>query len=140
MVFPQTCPSQAKGGKSFACKAMEPGARTFYRPMTILQAVTSAGGATKVAADKKCKIIRRNIDGSEKEITVDLDKIRSGKEENLLLAQNDTVIVPLHPVKKFFEDINQMFKRGMNAGVSVTYDAAETMGIPSGGSAVASGL
>ena len=117
-----------------------PGAKTFCRPMTILQAVTSAGGATKVAADDKCKIIRRNVDGSEKEITVDLDKIRSGKEENLLLAQNDTVIVPLHPVKKFFEDINQMFRRGMNAGVSVTYDAAQDIGIPSSGYGMASGL
>ena len=67
----------------------------------------------------------------EKEIVVDLKEIRKGRHVNLLLARNDTIIVPVDPTKKFFDDMDKMFRRGVNAGVSVTYDAAEEMGIPS---------
>jgi len=117
----------------FSGEVENPGAKTFRRPLTILQAVSCAGGTTNIAAEKKCKIIRRNENGIEKEIIVDLKKINEGKQENLILARNDTIIVPVDPTKKFFDDIDKMFRRGVNAGVSMTYDAAAEMGIPSGG-------
>ena len=115
----------------FSGEVEKPGAKTFRRPLTILQAVSCAGGTTNIAAEKKCKIIRRREDGTEKEIIVDLEEISEGKHVNLLLARNDTIIIPVDPTKKFFDDIDKMFRRGVNAGVSVTYDAAEQMGIPS---------
>ena len=117
-----------------------PGVSTFRRPMTILPAVPCAGGATKVAATKKCQIIRRDSEGAEKEIIVDLDKIRKGEQTNILLARNDTIHIPVDPVKKFFEDINKMFQRGFQAGTSFTYDAAQDLGIPSGAAGSVSGL
>ena len=120
-----------EGHVYFSGEVKKPGAKTFRRPLTILQAVSCAGGTTNIAAEEKCKIIRRNEDGMEKEIIVDLEEIRKGKDVNLHLARNDTIIIPVDPTKKFFDDIDKMFRRGVNAGVSVTYDAAEQMGIPS---------
>jgi polysaccharide biosynthesis/export protein len=122
-----------EGHVYFSGEVKKPGAKTFRRPLTILQAVSCAGGTTNIAAEGKCKIIRRNEGGMEKEIIVDLKEIREGKHVNLLLARNDTIIVPVDPTKKFFDDMDKMFRRGVNAGVSVTYDAATEMGIPTAG-------
>ncbi len=105
-----------------------PGAKTFHRPFTVLQAVSTAGGTTWVASDEKCKIIRRTATGVEREIIVDLKKIRTGEHENILLARNDTLLVPANPTRKFFRGLGGFVR----TGVRVTYDAAEDMGIPSG--------
>jgi len=117
----------------FSGEVEQPGPKTFRRPLTILQGISCAGGITNIAADKKCKIIRRNPNGTEKEIVVNLEKIRDGEQENLVLARNDTIVIPVHPVKKFFSDLDQFVRRGVNTGVNMTYNASEEMGIPSGG-------
>lgn len=108
----------------------KPGSTPFNRPLTILQAVTCAGGATNIAAENKCKIIRRTSEGTEKEIIVDLKKIRDGKQDNLLLARNDTIWIPVDPWKKFFDDLDQLILRGVRTGMNVTYDAGSEMGFP----------
>jgi len=111
----------------------QPGAKPFRRPLNILQAVTCAGGTTNIAAEKKCKIVRRNPEGNEKVIMVNIEHVRAGKQENLMLAQNDIIMIPTDPLKKFFDDIDDLIKRGVNTGVNVTYDAGTEMGIPAGG-------
>lgn len=108
----------------------QPGAKNFHRPLSLLQALTCAGGTTNIAKEKECKIIRRHSDGSEEVMIVDLKKVRQGKEKNIILAQNDTIIVPVHGVKKFFDELDQLIKRGVNTGVDVTYDAGARMGLP----------
>ncbi len=111
----------------------QPGSKVFRQPMTILQAVTTAGGLTDVAADKKCKIIRRNSDGQEKEIIVNLNEIRKGKKDNFLVARNDTIYIPQDPGKAILDGIRQIFVRGTQAGVNMTYDATGNAGLPSRG-------
>lgn len=108
------------------------GAKPFRRPMNIIQALTMAGGATNIAQDDKVKLIRRTPQGQENVIIVDLQKIRKGQERNLVLAQNDTIVVPTDPVKKFFDDAMGLLQAGVRAGVDVTYDAGSDMGIPDG--------
>lgn len=108
----------------------QPGAKPFRDPMTILQAVSSAGGASNVADEQKCKVIRRMDNGSEQVIMVNLEEVRKGKQKNLIIARNDTILMPVHPVKKFFDDINQLVRRGVNVGMDVTYDAGYEMGMP----------
>ena len=68
--------------------------------------------------------------GAKKVITVDLQKIRKGQERNLVLAQNDTIVVPVDPVKKFFDDVFSLIHTGVRAGVDMSYDAGEQMGFP----------
>jgi protein involved in polysaccharide export with SLBB domain len=111
-------------------EVLRPGSSEFRRPLTILQAVSCAGGASPIAAENKCKVIRRDAEGRETEVIVDLQRIRSGKDQNLLMACNDTILVPVDPVKKFFNDVANLFQMGVRTGVDMTYDAGEQMGIP----------
>ena len=120
--------SGSEGYVYLSGEVASPGARSYRRPFTILQAVATAGGLTKVAAGKKCRLVRRTADGGEQMMAVDLKAIEEGREANVYLAQNDTIIVPVDPVKKFFDDVDQLIRRGVNVGVDTTYDAAEGMG------------
>ncbi|MCF7958604.1 MAG: polysaccharide biosynthesis/export family protein [Phycisphaerae bacterium] len=118
--------SASEGYVYMSGEVRRPGSIEFRRPQTILQAMTMVGGPTNIAKEGKCKIIRRLTGGTETEIQVDLKQIRKGKQENLLLAQNDTVLVPVDSVKKFFDDLNKAFRRG----VSLTYSPNDQLGIP----------
>lgn len=62
--------------------------------MTVLQAVTAAGGVSDRANEGKVRVIRRNPDGSKKVFTVNLKRIKRGKDEDLVLERNDIVVVP----------------------------------------------
>ena len=126
-------PHRTEGFVYIAGEVKQPGAKEFRRPLNILQAVTCAGGTTKIAQENKCKIVRLTPEGAEKIIVVDLSKIQKGKQPNLLLAQNDTIFIPFNPTKKFFDDLDNMIRRGINAGVDVTYDAGYDMGLPTRG-------
>ena len=108
------------------------GSLAFRRPFNLLQAIATAGGITNVAAEKKCQVVRITPNGREQVIDVDLERVRQGTELNLMLARNDTILVPVDPVKKFFDDIDKLIRRGVIAGVDLTYDAAEGMGWTTG--------
>ena len=61
--------------------------------MTILEAVTLAGGTTPEASAKSTYILRRGKKGEEK-IKVRLDKILANKTENFILKADDVIVVP----------------------------------------------
>lgn len=62
--------------------------------ITLLQAITMAGGFADRAARDRVKILRRQADGTSEEIEVDVKKILEGKEPDFLLQANDIVVVP----------------------------------------------
>jgi polysaccharide export outer membrane protein len=126
-------PNLSEGFVYLAGEVKQPGAKPFRRPLNILQAVTCAGGTTKIAKEQKCKVIRRTPEGRENVMVVDLEKIMKGDQTNLLLAQNDTILVPVCPTKKFFNDLDNLIRRGISTGVDVTYDAGAEMGFPTRG-------
>ncbi|MFQ5766566.1 MAG: polysaccharide biosynthesis/export family protein [Acidobacteriota bacterium] len=64
------------------------------QPLTVLQAITKAGGATQRAALKKIEILRRRQDGGQQVIPVNLKAIRKGRAEDLILQDGDVVVVP----------------------------------------------
>ncbi len=64
------------------------------RPLTVLQAVTKAGGPTERAALRKVELLRRNDDGSQQVIPVDLKAVLRGGAEDPVLADGDVVVVP----------------------------------------------
>ena len=112
-------------------EVMQPGTKPYRRPLGIMQAITSSGGLNTIAEEKEIKIVRRLSSGHEQTIMVDLKKVRLGEHRNIQLAQNDLVVVPYNPDKKFWHDIGSFFRAGVNTGVTVGYDAAR--GQPSGG-------
>ena len=126
-------PRESDGYIYISGEVEQPGSKSFRRPLTILQAITCAGGLTFAAEEKNCEIIRRTPTGGEQVITVDLKKIRQGKAANILMAQNDTVILKANGFKKVLEELDRMFLRAVRVGADVRYDAGGEMGIPSGG-------
>jgi polysaccharide export outer membrane protein len=73
-----------------------PGAYEFKRSerVTVLQAVTRAGGVTERASEKKLHVIRKRPDGSKVILPVNLRKVKQGKDEDIELRKDDIVVVP----------------------------------------------
>lgn len=63
--------------------------------LTVLQALALAEGLNGTASKRQARIIRRNADGSRTEIPVDLTKVLNGKSQDLELAANDILFVPV---------------------------------------------
>jgi len=72
-----------------------PGTYPLSPDMTVLQALSVAGGFGEWAHKDNIRVIRRT-GGKEKILSFDYDKVISGKnlEQNILLQPNDTIIVP----------------------------------------------
>ncbi len=62
--------------------------------MTVLKAITLAGGTTDRAAEKRVQVIRTGPGGERKTIRVDLRRIKRGKAEDPILEKDDLVLVP----------------------------------------------
>ncbi len=63
-------------------------------PVTVLKAITLAGGTTDRASERHVQVIRTGADGGRKTIRVDLRKIKRGKAEDPVLQKDDLVLVP----------------------------------------------
>jgi polysaccharide export outer membrane protein len=74
-------------------EVQKPGTFTFEDGMSIVQAVTLAGGFTKVAAQNSTSVTRR-VNGQEQKIRVSVQDIAVGKAPNFTLEPGDIVFVP----------------------------------------------
>jgi polysaccharide export outer membrane protein len=63
-------------------------------PVSVLKAVTLAGGTTDRAARKRVQVMRSDADGKRVTLVVNLKQIQRGKAEDPLLAKGDIVLVP----------------------------------------------
>ena len=63
-------------------------------PVTVLKAITLAGGTTDRAADKRVQIMRKDESGNSVTLTVNLRRIKRGKAEDPILHKDDIVLVP----------------------------------------------
>jgi polysaccharide export outer membrane protein len=63
-------------------------------PVTVLKAITLAGGTTDRAAEKKVQVIRTDDDGGRVKFDVNLRKVKRGKLEDPILQKGDIVLVP----------------------------------------------
>lgn len=61
--------------------------------MTVLQAITAAGGPTPRAKLGNVQVIRRAEDGTQTTLEVDVKAVRKGRAEDVPLEANDTVVV-----------------------------------------------
>jgi protein involved in polysaccharide export with SLBB domain len=74
-------------------EVQRPGTFPYDESMSIVQAVTLAGGFTKLAAKNNTNVTRI-IEGQEHKIRVPVEDIAVGKEKNFLLQAGDIVFVP----------------------------------------------
>jgi polysaccharide export outer membrane protein len=63
-------------------------------PISVLKAVTLAGGTTDRAAMKRVQIMRSDPGGERVTLVVNLRRVRRGKAEDPLLQKGDIVLVP----------------------------------------------
>ena len=63
-------------------------------PVTVLKAITLAGGTTDRAAEKKVQVIRTDPDGERVTLLVNLRAVKRGKAEDPILQEDDIVLVP----------------------------------------------
>ncbi|MGK0358930.1 MAG: protein involved in polysaccharide export with SLBB domain, partial [Bradymonadia bacterium] len=71
----------------------EPGTFRFEDDMTIVQAISLAGGLTQLA-EKNGLVLTRVIDGNEKKFVVPFESIGLGRAPNVILQPGDIVFVP----------------------------------------------
>ena len=76
-------------------KVTKPGEYPMQKNMTVVQAISLAGGLAEWADSSDVKLIRK-IDGVEQTFLVDYDAIVSGEDlgQNVLLQPDDTIFVP----------------------------------------------
>ena len=76
-------------------KVTQPGTYPLMKDMTVLQAISVAGGLGEWADSDSIRIIRKS-GGKEKILHFDYKKVISGKnlEQNIVLQPNDTIVVP----------------------------------------------
>ncbi len=88
--------SGIEGNRAYvAGKVLRPGPILITGPLTVLQAISLAGGLDKFAEEDKIKIIRRNGD-KQNVISVHYGQLIKGQslESNVLLSAGDTIVVP----------------------------------------------
>lgn len=73
----------------------KPGSYIIGKDTTVLQAVTMAGGFTKIAAPSRARIIRVE-DGNEETINIDIKEItkRSDKNLDIMIKRDDIIVIP----------------------------------------------
>lgn len=68
-------------------------------PVTVMRAITMAGGVNFGAALSKVVIFRRLPDDRQVEIQMDLKKVMNGKQKDIALASDDVLVVPTNGFK-----------------------------------------
>jgi polysaccharide export outer membrane protein len=71
----------------------KPGAFSYEDGMSIIHAVSQAGGFAKTASKNQVHVTRV-VEGREVKIPVKVEDIVSGREKNILLVPGDIVFVP----------------------------------------------
>lgn len=74
-------------------EVQKPGTFPFEDRMNVIQAITLAGGFSKLAA-KNSVIVTRVIDGQERKLKVPVESIGEGRDKNFVLQPGDIVFVP----------------------------------------------
>ena len=68
-------------------------------PITVMRAISMAGGLKYSAALSKARIIRKNGDNQHVEIMLDLKKLMNGKQQDIALTSDDILYIPSNAFK-----------------------------------------
>ena len=75
-------------------KVKSPGVYDFRDGLTALDACILAGGFDKYAAPNRSTITRREADGTQEVIEINLNSVRKGKDKDIALKPGDRIFVP----------------------------------------------
>jgi len=68
-------------------------------PITVMRAISMAGGLKYSAALSKARIIRTTADNQHVEIRFDLKKLMNGKQQDIALVSDDVLFIPANTFK-----------------------------------------
>ena len=83
-------------------EVLKPGIIVMARPMSLLDAITEAGGFANTGSKSNVELIRQQADGSRRPARVNVKRILEGKakpEENIMLQSGDLVVVHGNMIK-----------------------------------------
>jgi polysaccharide biosynthesis/export protein len=75
-------------------QVVRPGAYVLDANMTVLKAISLAGGLTQFANRKEIELLRAGDGEVRQKMIVNLKAIEDGKKEDVVISPNDTLIVP----------------------------------------------
>jgi polysaccharide export outer membrane protein len=70
-----------------------PGSYPFQPGMTLVQAISIAGGVNSIAVRDAVRLTRRGKDGRSRTVVIDLDSINAGATEDIPLQPSDRIYV-----------------------------------------------
>ena len=103
LVYPNSVVSVPRADMTFVIGAvMKPGAIVLAdeKSVSVLQALSAAGGFTEMAAPGKAKILRIEEGRVRREIPVDLKKVMKGKTDDIAMYAGDVLFVPTSTMKQ----------------------------------------
>ena len=75
-------------------EVMRAGSFSLDKEISVLEAITLAGGFSEKASASGVKILRRNVTGGQETLSVDLSGSAKSKDRDIALREGDTVVVP----------------------------------------------
>ena len=114
-------PPVEQGAYYMAGHVARPGAYRFQgHPLTLKEAITSAGGFDALAWPARADLIRRVNQFEEQTIQVDLDAIFAGNAPDIYMKENDILNVGTTPIAPFLAVLRNSFR--MSYGFGLVYD------------------
>lgn len=89
--------------------------------LTVTQAVAMAGGQHIVLASDRVTVVRLNDKGEPVTLKLELDKVVSGQEPDILLKGNDLVYVQESGIKRFFYNIRSLMPGSYSVGSTAAF-------------------
>ncbi len=80
------------------------------RPITLKQAIATAGGLGSLAWPKKVEVVRRIGRNKEVIVLVDLEKIANGTQPDFFIKPNDLIRVGTHGTSRFLAVLRNAFR------------------------------
>lgn len=78
-------------------QVQKPGTFPYVEKLTLVQAVSDAGGLTEIAHKRRVKLTRRTKSGGQQTYEVSIKAITEGREADIPLQPGDIVFVPESP-------------------------------------------
>jgi polysaccharide export outer membrane protein len=80
------------------------------RPMTLMQAMATAGGLGPLAWPDRVEVRRRIAEKKEEIVLVSLKKIADGSQPDFFIKQNDLINIGTHPAARWLAVLRNAFR------------------------------
>ncbi len=90
------------------------------RDMTLRQLISSAGGLSALADPSRGELVRRIGGNQEQVLSINVDRIFAGRDEDIILKPNDIINIGTNPIMPFLAVIRNAFR--MTYGFGFLYD------------------